>query len=397
MVEPDRKFELEPNDLPLSSIPSVPRGRLGRPERRGPGAYLLGAVALFAAIVAVSFVLAPYLKMPEAAARGGVATPPVTDSPAELAPAAEQATPTELTSTASGHEVRAPAKTPSAPSPRPDQETRIAGLEADLAAKESALLGAQRNLGKERKARKTAESNLADARKTATARQSDSSSLERRVTELTTARDAADRRSAERIRDLESRLASADKAASRSAVALESTRQRAASATSAATQAGERHAADRQAESDAVRRLLAQLDQHRTDAESERAARLVAERRVRELESERSRAAPKPKARVTSASPDATESIELTSPERVKTVPPRYPDDLRRARVSGRVLLRLLVDEMGNVSEIEIQESPHPRLASVAKTAARQWKYVPARRDGIRISTWVSEAVDFQL
>ena len=43
--------------------------------------------------------------------------------------------------------------------------------------------------------------------------------------------------------------------------------------------------------------------------------------------------------------------------------------------IAGRVMLRLLVDSSGTVSDVQVVRSPHEGLARAAAVAARNWQY----------------------
>jgi TonB family protein len=58
----------------------------------------------------------------------------------------------------------------------------------------------------------------------------------------------------------------------------------------------------------------------------------------------------------------------------IRRVQPVYPELAKRARVEGRVILLVTVDEEGNVSEIRVIAG-HPLLVEAALSAVRQWKY----------------------
>lgn len=62
-------------------------------------------------------------------------------------------------------------------------------------------------------------------------------------------------------------------------------------------------------------------------------------------------------------------------------VEPLYPDFARRARIQGPVVLMMTVDERGQPIQVQVLEG-HPVFHEVAKQAARQWRFEPARMDG---------------
>jgi protein TonB len=65
----------------------------------------------------------------------------------------------------------------------------------------------------------------------------------------------------------------------------------------------------------------------------------------------------------------------------IRKVMPVYPELAKRARVSFTVILVIVVDEEGNVSDIKIQQG-HPLLNDAAVTAVKQWKYTPTVLNG---------------
>ncbi|MFH1314413.1 MAG: energy transducer TonB [Candidatus Eisenbacteria bacterium] len=71
-----------------------------------------------------------------------------------------------------------------------------------------------------------------------------------------------------------------------------------------------------------------------------------------------------------------------TPPVLVVTVRPEYPDMARQIGVHGRVVLKVLVLENGQIARIEILESPSPILGDQAITAVRKSSFMPATKDG---------------
>lgn len=75
---------------------------------------------------------------------------------------------------------------------------------------------------------------------------------------------------------------------------------------------------------------------------------------------------------------------------------PRYPDDARRAGVSGTVLIQALVDRDGRVRDIRVTHSI-PVLDAAAKTAVSRWRFKPAMSQGEPVAVWVAVPVKFSL
>lgn len=62
-------------------------------------------------------------------------------------------------------------------------------------------------------------------------------------------------------------------------------------------------------------------------------------------------------------------------------VDPQYPQEAKDNRVEGDVVLRILIDEQGNVSEAKPMSGP-PSLTDAAVDAMMQWKFKPYRLNG---------------
>ncbi len=88
---------------------------------------------------------------------------------------------------------------------------------------------------------------------------------------------------------------------------------------------------------------------------------------------------------------DATEEPVL-----VHQVHPIYPELAARSRVSGKVLLRITIDEEGLVQDV-IPVEGHPMLQSAAVEAVRQWRYRPTIQDGNAISVTTMVEVFFTI
>ena len=80
----------------------------------------------------------------------------------------------------------------------------------------------------------------------------------------------------------------------------------------------------------------------------------------------------------------------------IRRVEPVYPELAKRARVQGRVILVVTVDEEGNVSDIRVS-SGHPLLDEAALTAVRQWKYSPTLLNGEPVPVIATVTVIFNL
>jgi periplasmic protein TonB len=75
---------------------------------------------------------------------------------------------------------------------------------------------------------------------------------------------------------------------------------------------------------------------------------------------------------------------------------PGYPRRAERARLAGRVLLRIAVSAKGEVTAVVVSESSgHAILDEAAVAAVKDWRFLPAEDDGVRIATTVLLPVRF--
>ena len=82
-------------------------------------------------------------------------------------------------------------------------------------------------------------------------------------------------------------------------------------------------------------------------------------------------------------------------PVPVRTVPPEYPDELRREGVSGLVMVKCSIDEQGNVTETLVEKSSNTAFEKPALAAVKKWKFKPAKQDGNPVAIKVSIPIKF--
>jgi TonB family protein len=69
-------------------------------------------------------------------------------------------------------------------------------------------------------------------------------------------------------------------------------------------------------------------------------------------------------------------------PVRIAGDVPRYPEAARRARVSGVVVLELLIERDGHVSQVHVLKPLPLGLDAAAADAAKTWRYKPVMWNG---------------
>jgi len=74
---------------------------------------------------------------------------------------------------------------------------------------------------------------------------------------------------------------------------------------------------------------------------------------------------------------DVTPKVDV-APVPMQTPPPKYPQELRKAGVSGVVLVTLVIDETGTVLASEVKKSSQSEFEAPALAAIANWKFKPA-------------------
>ena len=77
---------------------------------------------------------------------------------------------------------------------------------------------------------------------------------------------------------------------------------------------------------------------------------------------------------------------------------PVYPPMSKRLNEQGTVLVRVLIGVDGTAKKVELQQSSgFDRLDQAALKVAREWRYVPGKRDGVPQAMWFNVPFTFQL
>ncbi len=77
---------------------------------------------------------------------------------------------------------------------------------------------------------------------------------------------------------------------------------------------------------------------------------------------------------------------------------PKYPKVATRRGYEGEVHVRVFVHNNGKVGKIELEKSSgYSILDRSALRAVKKWTFIPARKNGNKISSWVTVPIKFQL
>lgn len=89
----------------------------------------------------------------------------------------------------------------------------------------------------------------------------------------------------------------------------------------------------------------------------------------------------------------------VTPPQLVSVDRPEYPLAARRQRVEGTVVVSVLVDEIGRVTDVRLEHGVRQNVGinDAAVVAAWSARFRPAMKDGVRVKTWYRLNIPFKL
>jgi len=68
-------------------------------------------------------------------------------------------------------------------------------------------------------------------------------------------------------------------------------------------------------------------------------------------------------------------------------LPPTFPADMKRAGISGEVLVAFIVDSEGNPRDAQVIRSTHREFEDEALRTILRWKFKPGRKGGVAVNT----------
>ncbi len=87
----------------------------------------------------------------------------------------------------------------------------------------------------------------------------------------------------------------------------------------------------------------------------------------------------------------------VSAPELIYKVEPDYSEEARKARISGNVVVYLVVDESGRATHLRVLRSLGMGLDEKAIEALRQYRFKPAMQNGHPVATEINVEVNFQI
>ncbi len=95
---------------------------------------------------------------------------------------------------------------------------------------------------------------------------------------------------------------------------------------------------------------------------------------------------------------DPSARAGLTEPRVLEKANPVYPEDCRKERIQGEVVLKVMIQKDGKVNAVSVLQSPDPRLGEAARDAVLKWLFSPARnREGEAVEVLSSITIRFAL
>lgn len=76
---------------------------------------------------------------------------------------------------------------------------------------------------------------------------------------------------------------------------------------------------------------------------------------------------------------------------------PRYPLEAKKNGYTGTVMLRFIVDNRGEVADVEVVDSDHDEFNRAAVEAMLRWKFRPGMKNGRRVATRMEMPMVFSL
>ncbi len=87
---------------------------------------------------------------------------------------------------------------------------------------------------------------------------------------------------------------------------------------------------------------------------------------------------------------------EVLPPRRLAAPLPAYPDDAWVHGIAGDVLVRAIIDENGDVKDVEVVKGLPYGMTEAALEAIRRWKFAPATRNGRPVAVYRNLSVRFE-
>lgn len=88
-------------------------------------------------------------------------------------------------------------------------------------------------------------------------------------------------------------------------------------------------------------------------------------------------------------------AVDLPTP--ISQVSPKYAFDLRRDEIEGKVVVSYTITAQGDVANAAVVSSTEKAFERATLAAIKQWKFTPAKKDGVVVIARVLTTVNFVL
>ncbi len=88
---------------------------------------------------------------------------------------------------------------------------------------------------------------------------------------------------------------------------------------------------------------------------------------------------------------------DVQAPVEISRIQPASPEEARKNRVQGEVILEAVIDQKGAVTSLVGVRSPDELLSNAALEAVRKWTYRPATKGGKPVKVLLAVTVAFRL
>ena len=107
----------------------------------------------------------------------------------------------------------------------------------------------------------------------------------------------------------------------------------------------------------------------------------------------------RPKNPVTTTSPGPPYRVggDVKAPVVINRVEPVYPEEARKARIMGIVIVEAVIDQNGVVKDVEVLKPLPFGLDQAAVDAVKQWTFKPATLDGQPVAVRFNLTINFKL
>jgi len=98
---------------------------------------------------------------------------------------------------------------------------------------------------------------------------------------------------------------------------------------------------------------------------------------------------------------DNTKPLELTDditpPKLLEVAMPTYTENAKKKKIEGTVVVSIVVNTKGDVTDAKVVKSLDPELDQSALVAVKMWRYKPATKDDEPVAVRMDVNLDFHL